>query len=78
MRLLWCWVLLEKGMNICELLGIGIYELKKELIYESMGENSKIDGDFKRISSLLVSRWFFPFIVNLREQLAKAKNIGSD
>ena len=76
MRLLWCWVLLEKGMNICELMGMGIYELKKELISESRGENSKIDGDFERISSLLMGKWFFPFIVKLREQLAKAKNIG--
>ena len=78
MRPLWCWVLLEKGMNICELMGMGIYELKKELIFESRGENNKIDGDFERISSLLISIWFFPFIVKLKEQLAKAKNIRSD
>ena len=51
MRLLWCWVLIEKGMNICELMGMGIYELKKELISELRVENSKIDEDFVRISS---------------------------
>ena len=51
---------------------------KNELIFELRVENSKIDGDFERISSPLVSRWCFPFIVNLREQLAKAKNVGSN
>jgi len=49
MRPLWCRVLLQNGRNICELMGMGIYELKRELICES--RVSKIDGDFERISS---------------------------
>ena len=53
-----------------------LYELKKELISELRVENSKIDGDFERISSPLMSRWCFHLIVKFREQLAKAKNIG--
>ena len=59
-------------------MGIGLYELKKEPISELRAENSKIDGNFERISFPLMSRWFLPFIVNLREQLAKAKNVGSN
>ena len=59
MRLLWCWVLLENGMNICELMGMGIYELKKELISELRAKNSKIDGDFERILSPLMSNGSF-------------------
>ena len=55
---------------------MGLYELKKELISELRTENKKIDGDFKRISPPLMSRWCFHLIVKLREQLAKAKNIG--
>ena len=51
MRPLWYWVLLENGMNICELMGMGILWTKKELISELSVENSKIDGDFERISS---------------------------
>ena len=47
-------------------------------IYELRVENSKIDEDFERISSPLISRWCFPFIVKLREQLAKVKNVGFD
>ena len=78
MRLLWCWVLLENRRNVCEFMGIGLYELKKEPISELRAKNSKIDGKFERISFPLMSRWFFPFIVNLREQLAKAKNVGSN
>ena len=46
----------KKGRNICELMGMVIYELKKELISESRVENSKIDGDFETISSPLASR----------------------
>ena len=53
-----------------------LYELKKELISELRVENNKIDGDFERISSPLMSRWCFHLIVKFREQLAKAKNIG--
>ena len=78
MRPLWCWVLLEKRRNVCELMGMGLCELKKELISKLKAENGMIDGHFKRISSPLMSRWCFPFIVKLTEQLAKAKNVGSD
>ena len=46
----------KKGRNICELMGMVIYELKKELISESRVENSKIDGDFETISSPWASR----------------------
>ena len=56
MRPLWCCALLKKGRNICELMGMVIYELKKELISKSKVENRKIDGDFETISSPLVSR----------------------
>ena len=57
---------------------MGLYELKNELISKLRAESSRIDGDFKRILSPMVSRCCFPFIVKLREQLAKAKNVGSD
>ena len=60
------------------MMGIGLYELKKEPISELMIENNKIDRDFERISSPLMSKWFFLFIVKLREQLAKEKSVGSD
>ena len=76
MRPLWCWVLLKNRGNVCELMGMGLYELKKELISELRTENKKIDGDFKRILPPLMSRWCFHLIVKLREQLAKAKNVG--
>ena len=75
MRPLWCWVLLEKRRNVCELMGMGLYELKNELISKLKNENGMIDGDFERISSPFMSRWCFPFIVKLKEQLAKAKNV---
>ena len=56
MRPLWCWVLLEKRRTVCELMGMGLYELKKDLISKLKAENGMIDGDFERISSPLVSR----------------------
>ena len=60
-------------------MGMGIQELKKELIFELRVENSKIDGEFERIFvPPSWNRWHFPFIVKLREQLAKVKNVGSD
>ena len=31
-------------------MGMGLYELKKELIFELRAENNKIDGDFERTS----------------------------
>ena len=68
MRPLWCWVLLEKRRNVCELMGMGLYELKNELISELKVENGMIDGDFERILSPLMSRWCFPFIVKRKEQ----------
>ena len=59
-------------------MGMGLYELKKDLISKLKVENGMIDGDFERISSPFMSRWCFPFIVKLMEQLAKAKNVGFD
>ena len=56
-------------------MGMGLYELKNELISKLKNENGMIDGDFERISSPFMSRWCFPFIVKLKEQLAKAKNV---
>ena len=49
-------------------MGMGLYELKNELISELKAENGMIDGDFERILSSLMSRWCFPFIVKRKEQ----------
>ena len=40
-------------------MGMDLYELKKELIFELRDKNSKIDGDFERILSPLMSNGSF-------------------
>ena len=54
---------------------MGLCELRKELISKLKAENGMIDGDLERILSPLMSKWCFPFIVKLTEQLAKTKNV---
>ena len=63
MRPLWCWVLLENRRNVCELMSMGLYELKNELISELRAGSSRIDGDFERISSPL-GEWMMLPIYN--------------